>query len=225
MYFLLKGGLSFSHFSGMEFFESLDFQISQQHLFREVRPDGDAVCSLDITVGEEQLLLGFGNSDIGIVAMASLYSTEDRNRFLGVPLLEVLNHTLPPCLWRCCCALVYLHGSCWERIVGRGNPNEAKLLSKAELSPLSESKVRLSQWLSRWKEKKPYPTSRNHESVRSFIIFQTKRSVLCPHGIPFTSTILPQGRPFQFRSQHHAMLWWAIMQQQLQPWTWRYIDP
>lgn len=80
----------------MDFFESLDFQISQQHLFREVRPDGDAVCSLDITVGEEQLLLGFGNSDIGIVAMASLYSTEDRNRFLGVPLLEVLNHTLPP---------------------------------------------------------------------------------------------------------------------------------
>lgn len=96
MYFLLKGDLSFS---GMEFFEArfLDFQISQQHLFREVRPDGDAVCSLDITVGEEQLLLGFGNSDIGIVAMASLYSTEDRNRFLGVPLLEVLNHTLPPC--------------------------------------------------------------------------------------------------------------------------------
>lgn len=43
----------------------------------KVRPDGDAVCSLDITVGEEQLLLGFGNSDIGIVAMASLYSTEE----------------------------------------------------------------------------------------------------------------------------------------------------
>ena len=63
----------------MEIFEArfLDFQISQ-HLWQEVRPDGDAVCSLDITVGEEQLLLGFGNSDIGIVAMASLYSTEDR---------------------------------------------------------------------------------------------------------------------------------------------------
>lgn len=43
----------------------------------EVRPEGDAVCALDITVGEEQLLLGFGNSDIGIIAMASLYSTED----------------------------------------------------------------------------------------------------------------------------------------------------
>lgn len=28
-------------------------------------------------MGEEQLLLGFGNSDIGIIAMASLYSTED----------------------------------------------------------------------------------------------------------------------------------------------------
>ncbi len=67
-------------FSGMEIFEArfLDFQISRQHLWQEVRPDGDAVCSLDITVGEEQLLLGFGNSDIGIVAMASLYSTEDR---------------------------------------------------------------------------------------------------------------------------------------------------
>ena len=43
----------------------------------KVRPEGDAVCALDITVGEEQLLLGFGNSDIGIIAMASLYSTED----------------------------------------------------------------------------------------------------------------------------------------------------
>lgn len=43
----------------------------------KVRPEGDAVCALDITVGEEQLLLGFGNSDIGIIAMASLYSTEE----------------------------------------------------------------------------------------------------------------------------------------------------
>ena len=43
----------------------------------EVRPEGDAVCTLDITVGEEQLLLGFGKSDIGIITMASLYSTED----------------------------------------------------------------------------------------------------------------------------------------------------
>eukprot|EP00438_Fugacium_kawagutii_P032152 Skav231570 [mRNA] locus=scaffold481:208059:208666:- [translate_table: standard] len=45
-----------------------------------VRPEGDAISALDITVGEEQLLLGFGNSDIGIVAMASLYSTEDLAR-------------------------------------------------------------------------------------------------------------------------------------------------
>ena len=43
----------------------------------KVRPEGDAISTLDITVGEEQLLLGFGNSDIGIITMASLYSAED----------------------------------------------------------------------------------------------------------------------------------------------------
>lgn len=41
-----------------------------------MRPDSDPVCALDITVGEEQLLLGFGNADIGTVTMASLYNTE-----------------------------------------------------------------------------------------------------------------------------------------------------
>lgn len=42
--------------------------------------------------------------------------------------------------------------------------------------------------------------------VRSFI-FQTKRSMLCPHGIPFTSTILPQGSlPVQEPASCHAMM-------------------
>lgn len=42
----------------------------------KVRPEADGVCTLDITVGEEQLLLGFGNADMGLVTMASLYNAE-----------------------------------------------------------------------------------------------------------------------------------------------------
>eukprot|EP00913_Durusdinium_trenchii_P028139 g26383.t1 len=43
----------------------------------KVRPEADGVCTLDITVGEEQLLLGFGNADMGLVTMASLYNAEE----------------------------------------------------------------------------------------------------------------------------------------------------
>ncbi|CAJ1429043.1 unnamed protein product [Effrenium voratum] len=43
----------------------------------KVRPESDAVSSLDISPGEESLLLGFADADIGIVSISTLYSSEE----------------------------------------------------------------------------------------------------------------------------------------------------
>eukprot|EP00439_Symbiodinium_sp_Y106_P022279 s3292_g2.t1 len=55
----------------------------------KLREDPDAVCSLDITPSEEHLLLGFGDSAMGIVPMASIYGNEEEQ----VPINISGNHS------------------------------------------------------------------------------------------------------------------------------------
>ncbi|CAE7649649.1 CFAP57, partial [Symbiodinium sp. CCMP2456] len=55
----------------------------------KIREDPDAVCSLDITPSEEHLLLGFGDSAMGVVPMASIYGNEEEQ----VPINISGNHS------------------------------------------------------------------------------------------------------------------------------------